>query len=1603
MTRQKLGHSGYYRGTRGWNKSGPKENGRTFGSNGATKDRKYREQVEETDEELQARQLYYSWKKMIKEYPKPNDRSTIKNLWRKSLEILDNRDLNMIQQIPRDLESVEYQGFNHINAIMGIQAREGESEEFINLALPFLQVITHEAILDNLAVDTAVGGIYNYISGTNGIRVTTFFQRLCQCIVNLKAKNLSVSSLDQIMISILNTLREVLKRERRASYNEDLPEVFNQIERIMKITGLENDSATNQIVNAGIVELRGIVTRAHKLLQIDSGIHTPESSTVVASMYSRENARYPRHLHNNDKLDINEMQILPTSEEIQSEHADFLPSTSFDEAHFLQDKAQRHIDTHFRLLRHDIFGQLKETLGGLIFAVRRNPALLKNPRLGLENNFRANIYPDTKLVRIIFQRRELEAQISVPNPPSLRNKSNEQKSRWWEESRRLEEGVLLCLLSFCDAKCSLLFLIASKKNLDRENNKFSPENSKTIMATLASKNEENLQTLIEIHGAEIGTNHNFLIELPNVIPATFIPVLECLQRMYRSNRLPFRDWILPDSIEPLIAPLPILIVPPPLYARSENFRYSLKPILKDPDGEDILVDPQTALRNEDLLKRILSSTLLDQGQARAMISALCQEFVQIQGPPGTGKSFLGVKLMQVFLEVSRKTSPKLGPIIVVCYTNHALDQFLEHLMEIGIEKIVRIGGQSKSERLEGKNLRMISKLESKSKGESYTCAMAYRELENHEKEVVKYLISLQNLRSRKGSVWKVIDKYLRRSFPNIHRQFLRIDDEDYYLVGRQPYDLWIQESETHIFEPERSISIEGLLEIAERNAFSLSAIGRQRLHNFWTSELRRELVDNLYGCIERSKKTDAELRKIHNEVDRRVLQNAEIIGVTTSGLARNISTLEHVRAKVMICEEAGEIIEAHYLTSLLPTVEHVMSIGDHMQLRPSINNYNLSLENPKGTPFQLDRSQFERLSIGEPKRPKLPISQLNVQRRMRPAISNLIRGLYRNLIDHESVKDLPNVVGLKDNVFFFDHKNPEDGRYGDNLVHQKSHSNMWEVEMTFALVRHLIRQGEYKTEDIAVLTPYTGQLQKLRALLRNNFEVFLDERDENLLVQDGFLDNDPRGHDVLQTERVPLCKKKISDLLRLATVDNFQGEEAKIVIVSLVRSNTERRVGFLRTTNRINVLLSRAKHGLYLIGNAETYSEVPMWTDVLGILRAQNSVDLLMFRNYDEIDLDETPIVVLNCGHFFTVETLDGMLGMHEVYEIDGNGNFIETKEATELARSIPRCPDCNTAIRQYATKRYNRVVNRAVIDNMSKRFLVEGQDGIARLHEKIKETEKRLEVGRENINRALQDTNPARAHLTIKNLAEFQKKECQRLLKQIKEFQLKVADENQPAKKLFDATIKAAENMRLETKFSKLSIKKPVSLLPRDRRVTVGAQVLELDAKYHMLIDQFLVLKAVKKTMDMSDVFTAKLECSDFFRACKVLFETCRDENLPRRGVDCAIYYGQVAREYNMCNFSTDRTKTQEVVIEAKELLSEARRLCGQPFQGADELAIAIDTILKHLQDQWYEEVTPEEKAAIMAAMVSGSQGIATHSGHWYECARGHPVSFLTSFGYAC
>lgn len=605
------------------------------------------------------RHRYNSWKRLLKRYPTPNDTGMIELLWTGALAILDKGDRDWRQMLPRDLDDDEAFGREHIQALMSMVSYIGGEATFVELAQPFLSVITHPEMLDCLSVDTFVGGLYNFISGSNGSRAVPFFQRLCANLIDAyDASAISRTSVEATLIPMLTSLHEILKRERRAAFHEDLPALIDALQNVTVVAGIDDKSAVFHTISSRSNELRAIVARAKGLL---ADVEVPNidgiSNTVVKSTYPRQIV-VPGGCHDNDNQDITKIKILPTEDEIRSDHPEFLPTIDLDQPYFLTDPVARHLDTQFRLLRHDIFGQLKEALGGLINAVTDDPALLHNPKLAL-GNIRAYPYTKAHVTRISFNRnRGVEAQLSFNQPHALRKKSASDRRKWWEDSEQLGESSLLCFVSFADNKSSLLFLTVSEKRTDpKASYSLSSHDYISIIGTkLATRNQDDLELLIKLSCQD---TRGVLIGFPGILPATFLPILENLQNMHRFNCLSFRQWILPDRNAVSAKPPDIL---PPLYARRNGFEFALDSILKA-DGDRLSFSPGVSINDVARVDEFEARTFLDRGQCVALMAALTREFAFIQGPPGTGKSYLGVQLMSVLLACKKKAD--LGPVVVM--------------------------------------------------------------------------------------------------------------------------------------------------------------------------------------------------------------------------------------------------------------------------------------------------------------------------------------------------------------------------------------------------------------------------------------------------------------------------------------------------------------------------------------------------------------------------------------------------------------------------------------------------------------------------------------------------------------------------------------------------------------------------------------------------------------------------------------------------------------------------------------------------------------------------------------------------------------------------
>ena len=326
----------------------------------------------------------------------------------------------------------------------------------------------------------------------------------------------------------------------------------------------------------------------------------------------------------------------------------------------------------------------------------------------------------------------------------------------------------------------------------------------------------------------------------------------------------------------------------------------------------------------------------------------------------------------------------------------------------------------------------------------------------------------------------------------------------------------------------------------------------------------------------------------------------------------------------------GQHLATSELNNIRCRCQQLIMIGDHRQLPPKAEHYRLRKE--AGLGFDIDVSLFERLArsydlpasladdvIGGPADAqacaiegspgvrtgwlRLPMVTLAVQHRMRPEFSRLIRAtVYPDLLDHSSTLGRPRTPGVERNLVFVDHREMEAGDENAAALGSSSKMNLHEVAMVVGIAVHLLRQRGVTTDRVAIITPYLGQLAQIRkALAVRDVASSINDLDRGDLAR---LDLDDLGGSGGGGAKA----------IRAATIDNYQGEEADFVIISLVRSNVEGDIGFLSSPERVNVLLSRARHGMFLVGNLETLARCrsskgrALWQQIRQLLEHDGAV-----------------------------------------------------------------------------------------------------------------------------------------------------------------------------------------------------------------------------------------------------------------------------------------------------------------------------------------------------------------------------------------------------------
>lgn len=329
---------------------------------------------------------------------------------------------------------------------------------------------------------------------------------------------------------------------------------------------------------------------------------------------------------------------------------------------------------------------------------------------------------------------------------------------------------------------------------------------------------------------------------------------------------------------------------------------------------------------------------------------------------------------------STNGQPSLAPILCVCFTNHALDQFLVGLMDAGITGIVRVGGNSKTEKLEKCNLKNLEKPNLGRKGYK----LRHETLPELEKKISRISPTSDSSTNTGVPDWSQIQDLilaLSSRFLDSLANAPRVNKNSPRPELSELWSTWWNQfsGRTQIVRVNHDRPINTLLEFAD--IWNLSQVEHERLRGHWIQEYLSYMSNGSQRLITQYENQIEEYRALQRESNVTCLQKATVIGMTTTYVAKNQKLLEGIKPKVVMLEEAAEVLEAHVLTCLCEQTEHIILIGDHLQLRPKVDQY--MLQATSGSGFDLDISLFERMVTQN----DLPFATLQTQRRMRPQFS----------------------------------------------------------------------------------------------------------------------------------------------------------------------------------------------------------------------------------------------------------------------------------------------------------------------------------------------------------------------------------------------------------------------------------------------------------------------------------------------------------------------------------------------------------------------------------------------------------------------------------------
>ena len=304
---------------------------------------------------------------------------------------------------------------------------------------------------------------------------------------------------------------------------------------------------------------------------------------------------------------------------------------------------------------------------------------------------------------------------------------------------------------------------------------------------------------------------------------------------------------------------------------------------------------------------------------------------------------------------------------------------------------------------------------------------------------------------------------------------------------------------------------------------------------------------SFHQMLERLKERETELElRIRNQLFR----EARVIASTLVGSANRL--LDGMKFGTLFIDEAAQALEAACWIPMRRATRVILA-GDHCQLPPTIK----SVAAMKGG---LDKTLMQRIVERKPE----AVTLLKMQYRMNEAIMRFSSDWFYHgeveaapMVKYRGILDLDKAIEWKDTSGDTSHEQ----FVGDNF----GRINKEEAQLTLlTLAEYFVRIGRQRIIDeridVGIISPYRAQVQYLRHLIKKT---------------DFY--------------------KPFRKIIAVNTVDGFQGQERDIIVISMVRSNEEGQIGFLRDLRRMNVAITRARMKLIILGDSATLTRHPFY------------------------------------------------------------------------------------------------------------------------------------------------------------------------------------------------------------------------------------------------------------------------------------------------------------------------------------------------------------------------------------------------------------------------